>query len=352
VNSARISRLMWFVISALMCVPFFAQAQEKTAGKPVKIGISIDSLSVERWQTDLQAFQKRGDELGAEVVASTPEGDDDLQYEQVKKMIDSGIQSLVLVPHDTTLGARIVSMAKARHVPVISYDRLVRNGDVDLFIGFDGDAIGAMQAAFLVKHAPKGNYVLLGGSPTDGNSQILREAQVKVLKPLIERGDIRIVGDTWTQDWKPSIAYTNMLEIIDSTKGDFVAVVAPNDGTAGGAIEALGEHQLAGKVFVSGQDAELSAIARILEGTQTMTVYKPVAIEAREAADAAVRLARHEPVHTKTTVPNGRKDVPAILLKPVAVTKDNVKDTVIKDGFQKVEEIKRVLSKDKWSLIE
>jgi D-xylose transport system substrate-binding protein len=139
-----------------------------------------------------------------------------------------------------------------------------------------------------------------------------------------------------------------MAAAIESTKGNITAVIASNDGTAGGAIQALEEHKLAGKVFVSGQDADLAAIIRILDGTQTMTVYKPLGLEAKQAADAAVALATGQPVNTTASISNGVRSVPAILVNPVAVTKANVKQTVIKDGFQNLATIQKSLPKEKW----
>jgi D-xylose transport system substrate-binding protein len=143
-------------------------------------------------------------------------------------------------------------------------------------------------------------------------------------------------------------AYTHMSEAIESTKGAIAAVVASNDGTAGGAIQALEDHKLAGKVLVSGQDADLAAIIRILDGTQTMTVYKPLGSQAKLAAEAAVALAKGGQVKTAASMSIGSKSIPAILLEPVTVTKDNVRQTVIKDGFQNLETIQKSLPKEKW----
>jgi D-xylose transport system substrate-binding protein len=328
-----------------------AFAQQK-AQAPIKIGFSIDSLKVERWQTDLDRFQKHAQELGAQVISASAEGDDGLQFKQSKKLIDSGVKVLVLVPHNSQSAARIVDAAHAKGVKVLCYDRLIPNSDVDFFVGFDGAAIGRLQAESLVKQAPKGNYVLVAGSPTDNNAKILRDAQMQVLKPLVDSGDIKIVSDFWAKDWSADEAYLNMSRAIDAAKGNIIAVVASNDGTAGGAIQALADRKLAGKVLVSGQDAELGAIIRVLEGTQTMTVYKPLASEARLAAEAAVALAKGETVSGAGTIPNGTRQVAAILLQPIAVTKDNVKETVIKDGFQTADSIKSGLSQDKWHLIE
>jgi len=315
---------------------------------PLKIGYLMDSLKVERWQTDLDAFQSRAKELGAEVLVQTAEGDDELQFEQSRKLMDAGAKVLVLVAHDADKAARILAAAKARQVPVLCYERLVRDSDVDFFVGTNAEEIGELQAATLARLAPKGNYVLIGGSPTDGNAKLLREGQMRVLQPLIDRGDIKIVGDGWAKDWDPAEAYALMSKSIDSAKEDIAAVVASNDGTAGGAVQALQEHKTAGKVLVSGQDADLAAIIRILDGTQTMTVYKPVAKQARVAAEAAVTMAAGKPVQGAVSTTNGTKSVPAIFLTPVVVVRENVKQTVIKDGFQNLETIQKSLPKEKW----
>ncbi len=347
----------FFLLISLVALVFsipFAQAQPKPGPDkaPLRIGVSIDSVKVERWQTDLAVLQKRAKELGTEVLTETADGTDELQFQQAQKLLDSGIKVLVLIPHNTDTAARIVDAAKAKHIAVVDYDRLIRNSDVDCYVGFDPFTIGVLQASALVQQAPKGNYILMGGSPTDNNAQISRQGQMKVLKPFIDRGDIKIVADFWVNDWDPLVAYTRMSETLATVKGEVTAVVATNDGTAGGAIQALEEHKLAGKVLVSGQDADLAAILRILQGTQTMTVYKALAGQAARAAEAAVSLAKGEPLKTTSVIPNGKKDVPAILLPTVAVNKDNVKETVIKDGFQNVETIKQNLPKDKWPLIE
>jgi D-xylose transport system substrate-binding protein len=327
----------------------FLQAQDKQASSgTLKIGFLMDSLKIERWQTDLDNFQKRAAELGAEVLVETAEGNDELQLQQAQKLLASGVKALVLVSHDSDKAVRIVSAAKAKHVPVICYERLVRNPDVSLFIGVDASAVGFLQAYSLTQLAAKGNYVLIGGSPADTNAKTLHDAQLRVLKPLVDRGEIKIVSDTWSKDWDPSEAYAHMSEAIETTKGDITAVVAANDGTAGGAIQALEEHHIAGKVLVSGQDADLAAIIRILDGTQTMTVYKPLASQARAAAEAAVAAAKGEPIKTTAAFTIGDKTVPAIFLAPVVVTKKNVKETVIKDGFQNLDTIQKSLPKEKW----
>jgi D-xylose transport system substrate-binding protein len=312
----------------------------------LKIGFSIEAMKGERWQTDLDSFETRAKQLGAEVISSDAKGDDDLQFRQVQDMIKAGIKVLVLLPHDAAKASRMVDAAKAAHVKVISYDRLVQDSDVDLYISFDRREIGRMQAEYLAKHAPNGNYVLIAGSPNDEGAKTLHDAQMKVLQPFIDRSNIHVIADGYIKDWVPSDAYLFMLKAIDSSQGSIAAVVASNDGMAVGAIQALREHNLAGKVFVSGQDADLAAIICIAQGTQAMTVYKPISNEAATAAEQAVHLAKNEKTDANATISNGKVNVPAIMLKPVLVTNDNIKSTVVKDGFQSLQSINRGLSKD------
>ncbi|MGC1483642.1 MAG: substrate-binding domain-containing protein [Candidatus Acidiferrum sp.] len=344
-------RVLLFLSAAVLFVSPFLLAKGQTSSTqstPLKIGYLMDSLKVERWQTDLDIFQKRAIELGAEVLLETAEGDDDLQLQQSQKLMDSGAKVLVLVAHDADKAARIVHAAKARHIPVLCYERMVRGGDVDFFVGTNSELIGELQASWLARLAPKGNYVLIGGSPADNNARVLRIGQMRALEPFLDRGDIKTVSDSWAKDWDPAEAYAIMSKAIDSTNGNITAVVASNDGTAGGAIQALNEHKLAGKVLVSGQDADLAAIIRILGGTQTMTVYKPIKLQARLAAEAAVNLASGTPVKNAVSIADGATTIQAIFVTPVVVTKDNVMQTVIKDGFQNLETIQKSLPKEKW----
>jgi D-xylose transport system substrate-binding protein len=335
------------VLSAIFLMVLSGQLVHAQDRSKLQIGFSIEDMKGERWQTDRDSFEARAKQLGAEVISRDAGGDDDLQFQQVKDMINAGIKVLVLLPHDPAMANRMVETAKSAHVKVISYDRLVPNSDVDLYVSFDRIETGRMQAEYLLKHAPKGNYVLIAGSPSAEDAKTLHDAQLSVLQPFIDRGDIKVIADGYTKDWLPSEAYLFMLKAIDSAQGNIAAVVASNDGLAGGAIQALREHNLAGKVAVSGQDADLAAVICIANGTQTMTVYKPIVNEAARAAEEAVRLAKGEKAHADGTMSNGKVKVPSIMLKPVAVTKDNIMTTVVKDGFQTLKSINQALPEDK-----
>ena len=319
------------------------------AGKKIKIGFSMDTLKEERWHRDRDLLVKRAGELGAEVLVQAANGNDALQNSQAENMLTQGVDVLLVAPHNGKTAAVIVEAAHRAGVPVVAYDRLINDADVDLYISFDNERVGQMQAEYLVKRKPKGNYVVIGGAPTDNNAHLYHEGQMKVLDPSVKRGDIKIVAEQWARDWLAVEALKIMENALTRSDNKVDAVVAANDGVAGGAIQALAEQKLAGVTLVSGQDAELSACQRIAAGTQSMTVYKPIERLAYKAAEVAVKLARKEP-HGETTrgIPNGKTDVPSILLEPIAVDKDNLASTVIADGYQKLEDVYRDIPKDRW----
>ena len=198
-----------------------------------------------------------------------------------------------------------------------------------------------MQAKYLTAHSPKGNYVLIGGSPTDNNAKMFRDGQMQVLKPFIDSKAITIVADQWAKDWQASEALKHTENALTRSKNNIQAVVASNDGTAGGVIAALAQQKLAGKVLVSGQDADLAACQRVAEGTQSMTVYKPIKLIANRAAELAFAMATNSKIDSAAIrkVNNGKKDVDSILLTPVQVDKANMEMTIIKDGFHKKSDV-------------
>ncbi len=315
---------------------------------PIKIGLSMDTLRAARWAVDRDVFTAKCNEQGVGVLVQSAESNDALQNSQAENLLTQGIKCMVVIPHNAKSSATIVESAHKMGVPVLSYDRLILDSDVDAYVSFDNVKVGELQASTLVKLKPKGNYVLMGGAPTDYNAILLRKGQRNILDPLVKKGDIKIVGDQWSNDWLAVNALKNMENILTRTNNKVDAVVDSYDGTAGGSIQALAEQKLDGKVLVAGQDAELAACQRILAGTQTMTVYKPVKFLAAKAAEIAVKLAKGEPLEKGVTTNNGKKDVPSYFLDPIPVDKDNLVTTVIADGFQKMEEVYKDVPKDKW----
>lgn len=314
-------------------------AAAKDPNRKIRIGFAMDALKQERWQKDRDLFLAHAEKLGAEVLLQTADGNDDAQMKQVESLLTQGIDVLVIVPHNAEVAGAMVEMAKKQNVPVISYDRLVKNSSPDLYVSFDNERVGELQAKVLFEMKPKGNYLLIGGAPTDNNAALLRKGQLNILQAAIDSGDIKIVADQWAKEWLAEEALKHTENALTRNNNLIDAVVVSNDGTAGGVIEALTSQNLAGRVLVSGQDAELAALQRVLAGTQTMTVYKPIAKLAPAAVEAAIALARGEKLNITRSVNNGRIDVPSILIEPIPINKDNIESTVIADGFHKREDI-------------
>jgi D-xylose transport system substrate-binding protein len=310
----------------------------------IVIGLSLDTLKEARWQADRDMFVKRAEELGVRVLVLAANSDDTVQVGDVEKLITNKVDVLVIVPHDGTAMAKGVQLAHEAGIPVIAYDRIIRDSDLDLYVSFDNERVGELQARFLVDHLPtpgKGRIVRIYGAKTDNNAAQFKRGQDRVLEPYIARGDIVVVHEDWAEDWKPENAKRIVNAAITASGPGIDAVLASNDGTAGGAIQALSEEGLAGKVLVTGQDAETVALQRIAAGTQAMTIYKPLQTLAAGAAELAVRLAERRIVVAKQTVHNGQVEVPAVLYDVVTVTRDNIIDTVVRDGQASYDDVYR-----------
>ncbi|WP_079213446.1 D-xylose ABC transporter substrate-binding protein [Brucella pituitosa] len=319
-------------IGSMGAVPAFASPEN-----PV-IGFSIDDLRVERWARDRDYFIAAAEKLGAKVNVQSADGNEEKQVKQVENLISQGVDAIVIVPMNSKVFDAVVADAKASGIKVLSYDRLILNADIDAYISFDNERVGFMQAEAVLKAKPEGNYYLLGGSPTDNNAKLLRAGQEKALKEAVDSGKVKIVGSQWVKEWSPTEALSIMENALTAASNKIDAVVASNDGTAGGAIQALAAQGLAGKTAVSGQDSDLAAVNRLVDGTQTVTVYKPLKLIAEEAAKLTVQLVRDEKPEFNGKIDNGSKEVDTLLLTPTAVTKDNI-DVYVTDGFYTKEQI-------------
>ncbi len=317
------------------------------SGGPVRVGFSMDTLKEERWQRDKALVEQRCKEVGAQCEVQVANGVDADQIKQCENFLTKGVDVLIVAPHNGQIAASIVEAAHKQGVPVISYDRLIRNADVDLYVSHQVVKIGQMQAQYALDHAPKGNYVLIGGSQTDNNAVLLMDGQMQILQPAIDKNQIKIVAKQFAREWLASEALRIMEDALTKNNNDIQAVVASNDGTAGGAISAI-PPQLVGKILVTGQDASLDAVQRVVEGKQTMTIYKPIQPLAFAAVDSAMKLAKGERVDAKDKINNGKLDVPSLLFEPMVLDKNNVMQTVIKDGYHKVEDVYKNVPKDQW----
>ncbi|MFA5109175.1 MAG: substrate-binding domain-containing protein [Patescibacteria group bacterium] len=323
-------------------------ATTKSPEKEILIGFSLGTLQEERWQRDRDEFLKRAEAVGAVVDLQSSNNNAEKQISQIESMIVKGVDALVIVAYDAESLTDVVEKAHQAGIKVISYDRLIKNAAVDLYLSFDNEKVGEYQAQYVlqavedkINRGEKVKVAYIGGSATDNNAFLLKAGSFKLLQPKIDSGEIEIVLDKFSDGWNPENAYKNLKGYLEESDGAVDAVVAANDGTAFGAIRALEEYGLAGKIPVSGQDAELSAIQRIIQGTQTVTVYKPIYELASTGVDLAVSLAKGQNIPTDKTVNNGKFDVPSVLLESVPVTKENIESTVIKDGFYTLEDLKK-----------
>lgn len=303
------------------------------------IGFLLDSLKDERWYKDKALFEEEVKKLGGQVKTLAANGLDDVQIKQAKLLISEGVDVLVIVPHDAEISAKIVEMAHSANVKVISYDRLIKNSDVDYYVSFDNVKVGEIQATEVLSKTSQGNFAYIGGAENDNNAVLFRQGAMKVLQPLIDKGEVKLVYDQFTDEWNPQFAMENMKTALSANNNSISAVIAANDGTAGGVIEALSSVGLDGKVPVSGQDAELDGVRRVVSGLQTMTVYKPINLLATKSAEMAMKVAKGEKVSADNHINNGKVDVPSVFLDPIAITKENVRETIIKDGYLKEEEV-------------
>jgi len=329
-----------FIICLMVSVFIFAEE--------VLIGFSMDNLRLERWQHDRDIFVETAEKLGAKVLVQSANGDDAVQLSQAENLIAQGVDVLVILPHNGKVMGSIVEEAHANGIPVIAYDRLLMDCDLDWYISFDNVRVGELQAEYLISKKDNGRFFLLGGSPTDNNAFLFRKGQMNILQPYIDSGAVEVVGDQWAKDWLPQEAMNIMENALTANNNEIDVIVASNDSTSGGAVEALADQGLAGKVFISGQDADLAACQRIVEGTQSMTIYKPIKDLATQAAFLAIASARGIFMRPNGYTDNDLIAVPSILLTPIQVDAVNMYETVIMDGFHGLEEVYKNVPKEQW----
>lgn len=311
-----------------------------------KIGLLLpDSVTARYESADRPYFEAKVQELCAdcEVLYANADGDAAKQQQQAESMITQGVDVLVLDPFDGEAAAAIVASAKSQSIPVISYDRLINSADLDYYISFDNAKVGELQATALINKLKAdgvepgdGGILMVNGSPTDNNATLFKAGAHSV----IDGSGYTVLAEFDTPGWKPVEAQNWVASQVTQFGDQIKAVYAANDGTAGGAIAALKAGGVSPIPPVTGQDAELAGIQRILAGDQFMTVYKAIKAEAERAAELAVDLVNGKHADGETTVKTaGGAEIQSFLLKPVAVTIDNIKDTVVADGFYTIDEI-------------
>ena len=324
---------------------FTATAVLAASAHAAVVGVSWSNFQEERWKTDEAALKAQLAKTGDTYVSADAAGSPEKQLSDIDGLIAKGAQVLVILAMDKDAILPAVNKAVQRKIPVIAYDRLIEAPGV-FYITFDNKEVGRMQARAVFAAKPKGNYVMIKGSPTDPNADFLRAGQQEVIDAAVKKGDIKIVGEEYTDGWKPDVAQKNMEQIITKTGGKIDAVVASNDGTAGGVVAALAGRGIKG-IPLSGQDGDHAALNRVANGLQTVSVWKDSRDLGREAGVAANALVSGKSVPGAIKFNGGEKKIAldSLLLKPVPVTRDNL-DVVVKAGWIKKEDLCRGVGKD------
>jgi len=300
----------------------------------VVVGVSWSNFQEERWKTDEAAIKAALDAAGAEYISTDAQSSTAKQLSDVENLIARGATALIILAQDASAITPAVRKAAAEGIPVVGYDRLIEDPDA-FYITFDNVEVGRMQARAVFAAQPKGNYVFIKGSPQDPNADFLHGGQLEIVQAAIDSGDIKVVGEQYTDGWLPANAQRNMEQILTANDNKVDAVIASNDGTAGGVVAALTAQGLEG-LPVSGQDGDHAALNRVALGTQTVSVWKDARDLGRRAAEIAVALSKGAPMNEVEGAqlwesPSGKK-LHSTFLAPVPITRDNL-NVVIDAGW-------------------
>ncbi len=292
------------------------------------VGVSWNNYQEERWaKWDEPAIKKAVESAGGKYVSTDAKSSAETQTTNVESLIAQGAKVLIILAQDDKAIKSAVASAISQSIPVVSYDRLIEDPGV-FYVTFDNIEVGRMEAREIFKAVPKGNYVIIKGNEADANARFLREGYEEIIGAAVKAGDIKIVGETFTDSWKPELAQTEMEQYLTAANNKVDAVLSENDGMAGGVIAALQAQGLAGKVPVSGQDGDIAALNRVALGTQTVDVWKDARELGKAAGEAAIQLCTNKDVKAikgaaEFTTPGANK-VSSILLKPQPITKANL----------------------------
>ena len=338
-------------------------AAEPAAAEKTIVGLSFSDFATERWKNEEVLMRGLLEDLGYEVVSAEANHDVKLQNDQIDNMVTQGAKVIIVIAEDGDAAATAVAAAAKAGVKVIAYDRLIKSPDISAYISFDNVAVGYNEADGVVKALDIENWdvaangpariIKMGGSPTDNNAILVRQGQDQILDPLVEAGKVEIVADQWVDNWDAAKAVTLMENMLASVGNDVDGVVASNDGTALGALQAMKAQGLAGKVPISGQDATADGCNSIVKGEQTVTVFKDIRLLSPMAVELADKLAKGEDLGlemftlAELTLNDALEgEVPCNFLPVVQVTKDNVYDVVVKSGFQSYDDVYRDIPED------
>ncbi|WP_417805644.1 D-xylose ABC transporter substrate-binding protein [Thalassospira lucentensis] len=312
------------------------------------VGVSWSNFQEERWKTDEAAIKSALDAAGAEYISADAQSSPSKQLSDIESLIARGADAIIVLAQDSSSIGPAVTKALNEGIPVVGYDRLIEDSDA-YYITFNNKEVGRLQAEAVFAKQPKGNYVFIKGAPTDPNANILHEGQLEVLQDAIDSGDIKVVGEAYTESWQPAIAQRNMEQFLTAADNKVDAVVASNDGTAGGAVAALSAQGMQG-IPVSGQDGDHAALNRVAQGTQTVSVWKDARLLGKRAAEIAVELAKGTTLDDVEGTqdwesPNGVV-MKSYFLDPVAITQDKL-NLVIDAGWVSKDVVCQGVTSDK-----
>ena len=335
------------LLSILFCsIIFCASCKKDKAGKnnieikenKITIGFSIDTLAIERWRRDTDVFIATAKELGANVIVQNAGNNVEEQIRQIQYLIDKNVNAIVIIAKKADALTEVISNANAKNIPVISYDRLILNAPIDLYVTIDSEKVGELMAQEMLKKCPIGSLYCIYGPLEDYNMTMIRNGAEKVLSG----SQLRVGHVYYTDGWNYDLSYTHMCSLIREEKIPN-AIICGNDAIANSIIQALSELSPDSKVLIAGQDADVVNCQHIVKGKQYVTIYKPITELSKRAAGCAVNLSRGVKVEdlglVNGSMDNGYTLVPSILLKPVAVTKENMDSVIIESGFHAQEEI-------------
>jgi len=340
-------------------------AEEPAAEEPMIVGLSFSDFATERWAVEEKQMRGLLEDLGYEVLTQEANHDAKLQNDQIDNMVSQGAKVIIMIAEDGDAAATAVASAKEAGVAIISYDRLIKSTDIAAYISFDNVEVGRNQALGVMKALDIDNWdvaangpcriILQGGSPTDNNAHLVRRGQLEVIQPYIDAGTIEVVQDQWVENWDAAKAVSLMENMLVAVDNDVDGVIASNDGTALGALQAMSAQGLAGVVPISGQDATADGCNSIVKGEQTVTVFKDTRNLAPIAVDLADKLAKGEeiPELVATSMADltgddtyGDATVPCLFLPVVQITADNVYDEIVVSGFQTYDDVYRDIPED------
>lgn len=299
----------------------------------LEVGMCFDSFVIERWEKDRDVFAATAASLGATVNVQNANGDINKQIEQIRYLIDKKVDCLVIIPIDSTGLKDVVLEAKKAGIPVVCYDRLISDVNADLYISFDNEMVGQMLGDAIVSQGAK-NVIMICGPLTDNNVPMVNEGFLKVMN----ENNIEVLDtyncEGWKAEYGSAYIYDHMKQVREAD-----AIMCGNDDVASSVIKALAVGQLAGEIPVVGQDADLPACQHIVQGTQLMTVYKPVGKLAEEAANLTVDLAKGNDLSVTGSINDGTYTIPYVAVEPIAVTKENLDEVIIDGGFHSREDV-------------